>query len=171
MPQHFRRLFLSWDLETQSKAKIRVLWRKCKKWDGLPTHEGFGTEAGAGSDEAAEVADPGHGGRRRDLLRSCHCHLVAFAVAGAAVHCPISSFRLRLIVLSFRSLLRLVDFKASVWGGKTLTLTLEDASFPRFSFQSCGKLGEEMADLDDLDRDRREGERETHTHREYSASR
>lgn len=115
---------------TEIPSKVTDLRLRSKKRDELPTHEGFGAEAGAGSDEAAEVPYPGHGGSRRDLLlrRRSRSRLVAFSVAGSAVHYLISSFRLRSIFLSSRSLLRLEEFKKRVLEGKTLALNLEEFS-------------------------------------------
>lgn len=123
---------------TEIPSKVTALRLKSKKRDELPTHEGFGAEAGPGSDEAAEVPYPGHGGSRRDLLlRRRRSRLVAFSVAGSAVHCLISS--LWLIFLSSRSLLWLEDFKERVLEGKTLALNLEVFSSPLSRFRDLDR--------------------------------
>lgn len=68
---------------------MMVMGNKDKIEGSEQTHESFRAKAGTGSDEPAQITDPGHGGCGRDLLgrRRGLVAAAAFAVAGTAVHC------------------------------------------------------------------------------------
>jgi len=78
--QQQKKIYLKFREEKQIEKNVIKRERERER---VRTHEGFGSESGAGSDEPAEVSGPRHRRSRRDLpLRG----LVALAITGPAVH-------------------------------------------------------------------------------------